>query len=152
MGFYHDLNKDSSHYRGAFLIVSLLTVGVCSMFPMMCFKNYSSKERARKKREIEALDRRASRIEEMDAMARPARRRSHSPPRTSHPPHRRRHSAHMPRDTHDTRGRRFREDDLEDIPMPAESHKHRSRYRYDQLLDRDRQRRHAPPRRYHHSS
>ena len=168
MSFYHKLNKERSYHRGFFLAATLAITGICSMFPMMCFKHYSSKERAKMKQKVEKLQDKKDEVEEeMARIAHPNRSRhhSHSPRRSAHAPHRhhrRRHSSAMPRDTHDFRGRRFRPEDLEDLETSPvrKPRQHRQtsrpRHQYDQQLDRERRKQwhgHSPPpRRYHHSS
>ena len=100
---------------------------------MLCFKNYSSKERSKKKAEAleairleqEALD------EEEDDYPRRSRRHPHSPGGTARMPRdqRRRRSSVKLRDTHDFRGRVFRDEDLENIRDRRASHPSHTRPR-----------------------
>lgn len=158
MSFYHNLNKEHSYHRGVFLAVSLLTAGLCSLYPMMCFKHHSSKERKRKKMELSKVDQRIEEAEEeLAGVARRGRWREHSLPRTARTPRshqRRRHSSAGDRGHHDHRSRRYREDDREESRSQRGRMGH-SRHAYDQQLDSERRDRHsgrAPPRKYHHSS
>ena len=162
--FYHQVNEEKSYRRAFFLFASIALAGLCSIYPMACFKNHSSKERAKLDRKVENLDNRMREEadEIMDRLPH-IRHRSHSPPRISHLPdshRRRRHSTSTRRSSHyDDRRRRVRRHDEENYELsPVSSGRHRreqSRYRNDQDLDRERMHRHSghpPPRRYHHSS
>ena len=37
------------HHKGIFFVATILTVGLCSVFPAMCFKSFSAKERRGRK-------------------------------------------------------------------------------------------------------
>ena len=162
MSFYHKVNEEKSYRRAIFLFVSLAVAGLCSVKPVGCFKNYSSKERNKLNNKVASLDQHLKEAEVDVAHGhRPRwRHHSHSPPRRAHVPHsqhrHQRHSSARPSSSQrdDRRSRsRYREDD---------EHHRRSGYRgngsrndYDQDLDRERRHRyhgHAPPRKYHHSS
>jgi hypothetical protein len=136
------------HHKGVFFLTTLVVTGLCSVFPILCFKHYSGVER-RKKQEAEArarkLQKKNDRVSQQLA-PRHARARSHSP-RTARAPHHnrpRRHSTVKLRDTHDFRGRRFRaedEDELEDELESIESdqrHQSRAHRLNDRQLDRER--------------
>lgn len=93
--FYRKVNEEKSYHRAFFLAVSLLVAGVCSVYPIACFKKYSSKERAKLKEGVEELDRVKK---EVLTGRRRSRHRSLSPPRrvSTHHHHQRRSSATTP--------------------------------------------------------
>ena len=160
MSWYHKLNEERSYHRHFFLCVSLTTAAACSLFPMMCFKNYSSKERAKGKQKLDKIDRRIQEGEQaIQEAARRVRHRSHSPQRTARMPqdhHRRRHSSAVPSGHHyHQRDGRNRDEDTELRDRRSPRRRPESRHAYDRELDRERRERHhghPPPRRYHHSS
>ncbi|KAK3672066.1 hypothetical protein LTR78_008036 [Recurvomyces mirabilis] len=43
--FHHPVNEEKSYRRALFLFASLALAGACSIYPVMCFKAHSSKER-----------------------------------------------------------------------------------------------------------
>ena len=154
MSFYH---KHSHHHRGIFVVAALALAGICSLFPVMCFKGSSSKEKAKAKlaqAELEAQQKADEKWLRQNA-PRP-RHRSHSPPRVAHTPHRRHHRRHHSSETDDRHSRIPHRADRD--PSPAHHHRRRSGSRQpanDRRLDRERRHRHhghPPPRRYHHSS
>ncbi|KAK5163259.1 histone deacetylase [Saxophila tyrrhenica] len=42
------------HHKGIFFVATIVTVGLCSLFPAMCFKSFSAKEKARKRAVVQA--------------------------------------------------------------------------------------------------
>lgn len=95
----HPVNEEKSNRRGLFLLVSFMTAGLCSLYPVMCFKNYSSREKAKLNSRVAKVERRAKEVEEEMLHPYPSRRHhSRSPARTAHMPdrHRRRHSSARP--------------------------------------------------------
>ncbi|RMY20449.1 hypothetical protein D0867_03993 [Hortaea werneckii] len=45
--YHQQAHEEKSYRRAIFLFVSLAVAGACSMYPVACFKNYSSKEKAK---------------------------------------------------------------------------------------------------------
>jgi hypothetical protein len=134
------------HHKGIFLTATILTIGLCSVFPLMCFKNYSSKEREAKRNKAKRVEaERARRDAEDDrdiAIAMLPRAHGQPPPtpptRARTPHHRRHRSPVMPRETHDVRGTRFVQEDLEHLERQDRRNRSRSRHGYDRQLDRER--------------
>ena len=147
MPYDYAYGKHDNH-KGIFFLATLIVTGLCSAFPILCFKHYSAQERRKKRAaqaETEKLKKRNAKLE--TGAPRIVRAQSHSPPRTARTPreHRpRRHSTVRLRDTHDFRGRRFHPEDEDDLADEIEeyqsSRRHRSRpqHRYDMELDRER--------------
>ncbi|KAK5129416.1 hypothetical protein LTR08_003272 [Meristemomyces frigidus] len=163
MSFYHKVNEEKSYRRAIFLFVSLAVAGLCSVKPVGCFKNYSSKERNKLNSKVAVLDQHLKDAEDDVAHGhRPRwRDRSHSPPRRAHVPQHqrghRRHSSARPSSRRDDRRSRarHREDDEDSYRAKDSYHMEGSRNANDRDLDRERRERyhgHAPPRKYHHSS
>lgn len=156
MSFYA---KHSHHHRGIFVVVALGLAGLCSLFPLMCFKGVSSKEKARLKQDVADLEAKQKEEEKWIRENMPrVRPRSHSPPKIAHAPHHRHRQHHGRRHSTDHHRRRRHEegDEFSEMQYP---HRHRrrseSRHTNDRHLDEERRRRHhghPPPRRYHHSS
>lgn len=162
MSFYQRINQEKSYHRAFFLAVSLGLAGICSLYPVACFKKYSGKERAKLNAEVQDLDetKKEDGRSRQDEPPRRVRHHSHSRARVAHRPshdHRRRHSTarhhrgeerrYESRD----RRRREREEEEEEQYRP----RYRSQHRNDDELDRERSHRHhghAPLRRYHQSS
>lgn len=106
-----------NHHKGIFLVATIITIGLCSVFPTLCFKGFSSKERAKTKAKAAAQVAQAKRKQHdaedaLDiAMAPRAatghRVRESSMARTPHHKHRHRHHRHDSR----RRGRHEEEDD-----------------------------------------
>lgn len=158
----HQVKEEPSYRRAIFVAVSLLTAGICSIYPVMCFKNHSSREKAKMNEEMQNIEQHLRKEEEWirDHVPR-VRERSRSRRRISHvPEHRRRHSSVRPSRHFDDRRPSHRShhhypNDLELQRIPQSPHSDTSRHAYDRDLDRERRRRHhghPPPRRYHHSS
>lgn len=155
MSFYA---KHSHHHRGIFVVAALGLAGLCSLFPLMCFKGVSSKEKAKLKQDVADLEQRQKADERWIRENTPRiRHRSHSPARIAHTPHHR-HRRHRRRHSADHRTGRHQEEEQEmsDLRSPHR-HQRRSEPRHanDRHLDQERRRRHRghpPPRRYHHSS
>lgn len=151
MSFYA---KHSHHHRGIFVVAALGLAGLCSLFPLMCFKGVSSKEKARLRKDVADLEEQQKKDEKWIRENAPrVRHRSHSPSRIALTPHHDHHH-HRRRHSTDHRRRRHHEDD-----GPQSPRRHRrmseSRHANDRHLDQERRRRHhghPPPRRYHHSS
>ena len=57
MGFYHNLNKEKSYHRGIFLAATIGLAGLCSVYPLACFKKFSGREKAKVNQELAALER-----------------------------------------------------------------------------------------------
>lgn len=96
MGFYKELNREKSYHRAIFLAAAVGLAGLCSLYPVMCFKKFSGKEKAKLNKQVEELEQRNKDDDEWERTHYPrhARRRSYSPPRTAHRPrHQRRHSS-----------------------------------------------------------
>ena len=55
--YHQQAHEEKSYRRAIFLFVSLAVAGACSMYPVACFKNYSSKEKAKLDKKVENLDR-----------------------------------------------------------------------------------------------
>jgi hypothetical protein len=130
-----------NHHKGIFFVATILTIGLCSVFPMMCFKGFSSKERARQKakaEEIKAKQAQRDAEDDLDMVLGMAPRmvgdRGHPPPTRAHTPHhrRRRSSSPMPRDRRDSQ--RFEEE----TRSPQRRFRSHSRHAYDRQLDRER--------------
>lgn len=155
--FHHPVNEEKSYRRALFAFAALALAGCCSIYPVMCFKNYSSKEKERLNRKVAKVERKAEEGEEWLRSHRPrTRHHSHSPHKTARLPdhhhHRRRHSS--VHHGHRHRQGRYEEDDLE-MESVYGNYPLSSSHAYDRQLDGDRRRRHhghPPPRRYHHSS
>lgn len=167
MSFYQRLNQEKSYHQAFFLAVSLGMAGLCSLYPVACFKKYSGKERAKLNREVEDLEETQKEDDRgrRDEPPRRVRHRTHSPRRVAHRPshdQRRRHSTARHRrhgrgyESRDRRDRGRRESEVDEVEEVEWRPKHREhRPRYDEQLDRERSYRHhghAPPRRYHHNS
>jgi len=155
--FHHKVQEEKSYRRAIFLAVSLALAGVCSVYPVMCFKNYSTKEKDKLNSKVAQVERKAEDAEEWVRSHRPrARHQSHSPPRIAHTPshhHRQRHSSVRPSGRRESSHRRHRDEDME-MSQTSGSYRHKE-HGYDRDLDDERRRRHhghPPPRRYHHSS
>nr|OQO28830.1 hypothetical protein B0A51_05243 [Rachicladosporium sp. CCFEE 5018] len=56
MGFYADINAEKSYHRCIFLSCALGLAGLCSVYPLACFKKFSGKERAKLNREVKDLE------------------------------------------------------------------------------------------------
>ena len=157
MSFYHRLNAEKSYRRGIFLFASLAVAGICSLYPVMCFKNYSSKAKTKLDTKVADLEQHQREAEDdfYNQHSRRARNRSHSPPRIARVPHhhqRRRHSSSRAPERYESRRRRPREDDFE-----LHSRSHRSGSAYTNGPDSDRERHHRrasqqPLRRYYQDS
>ncbi|KAI5365879.1 hypothetical protein Slin14017_G035190 [Septoria linicola] len=61
---YTKHNEKHRNGKGVFLVVSLLTAGLCSLYPVACFKNYSSKEKQKLKSQISNLEHKVEEEEE----------------------------------------------------------------------------------------
>ena len=57
MGFYHNLNKEKSYHRGIFLAATIGLAGLCSVYPIACFKKFSGREKAKVNQELAELER-----------------------------------------------------------------------------------------------
>jgi hypothetical protein len=106
MGFYHDLNKEKSYHRAIFLAATIGLAGLCSVYPIACFKKFSGREKAKVNSELADLERQQREDNEWERTHHPrqARHRSSSPPRSSQRPRReRRHSSTRPTREHHRR-------------------------------------------------
>lgn len=147
MPYDYAYGKHDNH-KGVFFLAVLVITGLCSAFPMLCFKHYSSKERQKAQaaaEEAKAMRKETKRLAQKLG-PRHARARSHSP-RTARTPHHhrpRRHSTVRLRDTHDFRGRRFKQADNEELEDELESLRSEQRRQtrphntYDRQEDRER--------------
>lgn len=157
MSWYREINREKSYHRPIFLAAALGLASLCSFYPMMCFKNYSTKHKKKMAEKVADLERKQEEEEEWERTHRPRRTRhqSHSSPRTAHTPHhhRRRHSTARVPEFRDGKLYRYRDaDEMEMSSRSRSSHRHPSN---DREIDRERRYRHhghPPPRRYHHSS
>nr|POE54448.1 allergen asp f 7 like [Quercus suber] len=153
---HHPVNEEKHNRRGLFLLVSFVAAGLCSLYPVMCFKAHSSREKAKLNSEVANVERQVKANEEEMYRPYPSRRHhSKSPARTARMPegHRRHSSVHY----HSPHGRHLRQyseddegDDDETIHHRRQSHKNRYGHDYDRDIDRSRRHRHhghAPPRR-----
>ncbi|KAI7086440.1 hypothetical protein KC356_g5004 [Hortaea werneckii] len=52
--YHQQAHEEKSYRRAIFLFVSLAVAGACSMYPVACFKNYSSKEKAKLDKKLRA--------------------------------------------------------------------------------------------------
>ncbi|KAF2207637.1 hypothetical protein CERZMDRAFT_91728 [Cercospora zeae-maydis SCOH1-5] len=105
---YTKHNEKHRNGKGVFLFVSLLTAGLCSLYPMCCFHNYSSKSKAKSKQAVADLEQ--SQKEAAEYQARKAYHRSRSPPDTAYVPRNRhsstrRHESRRREDRHRSRQR-----------------------------------------------
>jgi hypothetical protein len=57
MGFYKELNKEKSYHRAIFLFATAALAGICSIYPMACFKKFSGREKAKVDQELANLER-----------------------------------------------------------------------------------------------
>lgn len=53
---YDDPEIKSSHRRLTFVLLSVALAGICSVYPVACFKKYSSKERTKLNRQVDSLE------------------------------------------------------------------------------------------------
>jgi hypothetical protein len=117
MGFYKELNKEKSYHRAIFLFATAVLAGICSIYPVACFKKFSGREKAKVDQELADLERQQRKDNEWERTHRPrrSRARSHSPPRTSRRPHHeRRHSSAKPtshQNRRESKSRRYPEDE-----------------------------------------
>lgn len=156
---YAKINEKRSYHRAIFLTVSLATAALCSLSPVACFKNFSSKERRKREHEAhlkedaanqvaweieqeEAREAMEAEMEEEEEERRQARvrRRSHSQPRISRMPHEHRHSSTRIPERRGSRHTRVREEVVELRQRPG-------RPSYDQESDHER-RHHSRARRH----
>ncbi|TKA70690.1 hypothetical protein B0A55_06998 [Friedmanniomyces simplex] len=82
--FHHKVHEEKSYRRAIFLAVSLALAGVCSVYPVMCFKNYSTKEKDKLNSKVAQVERKAEDAEEPDlqGMAEKHNEEADSPPKT----------------------------------------------------------------------
>jgi hypothetical protein len=98
-GFYHNINKEKSYHRGIFLAATVGLAGLCSVYPLACFKKFSGREQAKVDQELADLERQQREDNEWERTHHPrrSRRQSYSPPRSSRRPRQeRRHSSAKP--------------------------------------------------------
>ncbi|KAK0851512.1 hypothetical protein LTR03_004024 [Friedmanniomyces endolithicus] len=62
--FHHKVQEEKSYRRAIFLAVSLALAGVCSVYPVMCFKNYSTKEKDKLNSKVAQVERKAEDAED----------------------------------------------------------------------------------------
>jgi hypothetical protein len=154
MGVYADLNKDKSYHQCIFLSVALGLAGLCSIYPVACFKKISGKERAKLNNQIKELDRHQKEDEDWEQNHHPrrARHRSHSRARTSRRPHHHHQSSrdhrHEDERHHETKGKRRRVQDHEMLPQDVDPHRrwmsHTSDRQWEQEKPQPRRHAHDP--------
>ncbi|KAK0940315.1 hypothetical protein LTR29_008054 [Friedmanniomyces endolithicus] len=62
--FHHKVQEEKSYRRAIFLAVSLALAGVCSVYPVMCFKNYSTKEKDKLNSKVAQVEQKAEDAED----------------------------------------------------------------------------------------
>ncbi|KAH9845126.1 hypothetical protein Tdes44962_MAKER06845 [Teratosphaeria destructans] len=154
----HQIKEEPSYRRALFVAASLALAGICSVYPLMCFKNYSAKEKSKMNKGVENVDRQQAEREAHWRQEHPPRVRHHSqsPPKIAHRPDQSRRRSSTRPSSLSRKGdhrRRHRDESLDSYARG--SARSEASGAYDRELDRERRQRHSgypPPRRYHHSS
>lgn len=91
MTLYSDPSLEN-HRKTTFLLISFITAGLCSIYPVACFKKHSSREKAKINRQVEDLDNHKKEKRKDEER----RQRSRERHRSEEPPARRARHHHSP--------------------------------------------------------